>query len=125
MNDKRHGYGVCKYPSGDEYEGQWHEGERHGKGVLRYGSTGNSGEAVEENEKVLHSRSGDMYEGSFEYNEPHGMGRYTYHSGQVGRSRVGIAERMIGIFRFLRVLSAKARSMGQVSGWKRPQGLVH
>ena len=30
------GYGILKYPTGAVYEGGWHEGQRSGKGELKY-----------------------------------------------------------------------------------------
>lgn len=34
LNDKKHGYGVFRWPSGNYYEGEFCEDERHGKGRM-------------------------------------------------------------------------------------------
>ena len=33
---KRHGTGKYTYPNGDTYEGEWHQGQKHGKGVFTF-----------------------------------------------------------------------------------------
>ena len=36
VNNKRHGYGVRRYHSGNVYEGEWANNNRHGQGVMRW-----------------------------------------------------------------------------------------
>ena len=36
MYGKREGVGVCKYPDGRSYDGEWRDDKRHGKGTLTY-----------------------------------------------------------------------------------------
>ena len=31
-----HGYGTMKYSGGGEYNGDWKDGEKHGKGKMKY-----------------------------------------------------------------------------------------
>ena len=47
-----------------QYEGDWFQGKRHGKGTLYY-------------------RSGECYKGDFVLDRCHGMGQYTYANGDV------------------------------------------
>ena len=47
-----------------QYEGDWFQGKRHGKGTLYY-------------------RSGEVYKGDFVLDKCHGMGQYTYANGDV------------------------------------------
>ncbi len=53
---------VCNYADGSEYQGEWQDGKRHGKGILI-------------------SPEGDRYEGQFENNFAHGEGIYTWGDG--------------------------------------------
>ena len=36
VNNKRHGYGVRRYKSGNVYEGDWANNNRHGQGIMRW-----------------------------------------------------------------------------------------
>ena len=36
QKDKKHGYGVFEWESGNRYEGNYFEDERHGYGVMRW-----------------------------------------------------------------------------------------
>ena len=36
MRHKCHGHGFCVYPSGDKYEGPWHEGHRNGRATVSF-----------------------------------------------------------------------------------------
>lgn len=36
MSNKRHGYGVRRYRSGNVYEGEWANNNRHGQGIMRW-----------------------------------------------------------------------------------------
>ena len=36
QNNKRHGFGVRRYQSGNVYEGNWRDGLRNGKGTMRW-----------------------------------------------------------------------------------------
>jgi len=56
-----HGYGK-KYGSSEYYEGQWHEGLKHGMGTRTWSS-------------------GERYEGSWKENKRHGYGTQTYVDG--------------------------------------------
>ena len=56
-NGKRHGKGLLKWYDGGEYEGEWFDGKAHGKG------------------KFIH-KEGDSYEGNFTSNQTNGYGVY-------------------------------------------------
>lgn len=48
------GHGTFFEDSGDNYEGEWYEGKRHGKGRAVYGG------------RPIDGFGGDVYEGSWE-----------------------------------------------------------
>lgn len=54
--------GVCKYSSGDVYEGRWRDNRKSGKGSA-CGTLG-----------TLRYRSGDVYEGEFKSDQKSGEG---------------------------------------------------
>ena len=35
-NEERHGFGRAMLPNGDEYEGEYHKGKRHGSGIYTF-----------------------------------------------------------------------------------------
>lgn len=41
-NDEPHGYGVCEYPNGEVYEGNWRYGLKHGQGSMKMRGTAES-----------------------------------------------------------------------------------
>ena len=63
--DIYHGYGVLRHSNGSiMYEGEYHNGLRHGKGTL-------------------YLENGDTYSGMFRHNKYHGMGLLMHQNGQV------------------------------------------
>ena len=54
---QQHGHGTMKWTDGAVYQGQWQNGKRHGKGVMRYGSSDSTWE------------DGDVFEGIWRWNE--------------------------------------------------------
>lgn len=55
-NNKRNGFGLYTFPSGDQYEGQWRNDLMHGRGRMEWKS------------------DGTWYNGDWEYGIQHGMG---------------------------------------------------
>lgn len=62
----RMGFHVEVFPDGSRFEGQWHDGRRHGKGHMK-------------------CENGDVYEGEWLNGQPHGKGKlHAKHSKYVG-----------------------------------------
>lgn len=64
QTQRRHGYGVILYLSGNSYEGEWNQGNMHGSGRKKYAN-------------------GDLYEGNWVEGKRQGKGKYRYHQGHV------------------------------------------
>ena len=58
------GKGLCKYPNGAVYEGEWKDSDRHGFGICKY-------------------HNGDVYEGEWKDSNPHGFGIYRFKNGDI------------------------------------------
>ncbi|KAG8339259.1 central apparatus associated protein C1a-18 [Trypanosoma vivax] len=70
------------------YDGEWHEDEMHGKGVLNFLTTGDSYNGhfvrgVFEGHGTYVWSSGATYDGAWRMNRMHGLGTYTDASGKV------------------------------------------
>jgi hypothetical protein len=63
----KHGKGVKTWPWGDRYEGDFHDDEKHGLGIYTWG------------ERSLYA--GDRYEGGFVKDMRNGFGLYVWASG--------------------------------------------
>ena len=59
----RHGKGICKYPSGNVYDGEWENDKENGYGVYTW-------------------PNGDKYDGHFRNGLRNGRGTYTWPSGE-------------------------------------------
>eukprot|EP00658_Telonema_sp_P-2_P040214 TRINITY_DN28768_c0_g2_i2.p1 TRINITY_DN28768_c0_g2~~TRINITY_DN28768_c0_g2_i2.p1 ORF type:complete len:397 (+),score=84.45 TRINITY_DN28768_c0_g2_i2:115-1305(+) len=93
VSDLRHGFGKYEYPGGIyTYEGEWHEGQKHGRGLLRFADKGLWADCGSEYEGEFvngemtgfgHRRwkDGSSYEGDFVEGERHGVGVYTFADG--------------------------------------------
>ena len=57
-----HGQGTVTFPEGDNYEGDWENGEKHGQGTYIF-------------------QDGDKYVGEWNNGKKHGQGTYTYDDG--------------------------------------------
>merc|ERR1711959_527220 len=105
----QHGKGKAIYPNGDEYEGSYEEGKRHGYGVYKWvktqtdEETGAVSPAVdEEGNKVFQSNyagqyvanlkdgegvfeypDGSKYQGNWRHDKRHGDGVYCYPNGDI------------------------------------------
>lgn len=71
MNNKRHGYGVMQYPSGNSYEGEWRDDRKDGYGTMVW--------------KTLD----EVYTGHWHKNLPHGFGEHIW-----GESTVKTVKRL-------------------------------
>ena len=60
-----HGKGRYIFEDGETYEGNWKMGKKHGRGVISY------------------PRNGVRFEGLFENDLKHGKGRYVFADGQI------------------------------------------
>ena len=60
------GHGLCRWPDGSQYEGEWKNDQRVGKGKYRYDN-------------------GDVYEGDWFDDERNGYGTYTFADGDIYR----------------------------------------
>lgn len=63
-NGKRNGKGVMRYKNGRQYEGDWESDVRNGKGFERY-------------------PNGNSYFGNFQRGKAHGKGVYSWNNGEV------------------------------------------
>ncbi|MEO5331354.1 MAG: hypothetical protein H7839_04970 [Magnetococcus sp. YQC-5] len=76
--DCRNGMGTFRFDNGDEYSGEWHNGQRHGTGTYTYtngekyvGEWRNNQMA---GQGVFHYQDGTRYEGEWSNNQRHGQG---------------------------------------------------
>lgn len=84
-DDKRHGYGECKYDDGGYYLGFWYDDCWYGEGFVRYNSgdeyTGLFNKYMREGYGELIFKSGGFYKGIFHQNKCHGKGHFKYNDG--------------------------------------------
>ena len=57
LNDKREGKGIMKYNNGDIYDGDWENDKKVGNGKMKY-------------------KNGDIYEGEWKDDKKNGYGKY-------------------------------------------------
>eukprot|EP01022_Parablepharisma_sp_SALTPOND_P017774 TRINITY_DN2890_c0_g1_i1.p3 TRINITY_DN2890_c0_g1~~TRINITY_DN2890_c0_g1_i1.p3 ORF type:complete len:233 (+),score=40.31 TRINITY_DN2890_c0_g1_i1:81-779(+) len=87
INKKRNGKGVCKWPNGDEYDGDWKNDMFHGKGVFRsndgrvYDGNWRDGK-LEGYAKVIDPTTGCTIEGEFHNDLAHGHGKEVWIDGK-------------------------------------------
>jgi hypothetical protein len=62
--DVLEGQGVCRFPNGDAYWGDFHANEMHGLGTLRFAN-------------------GACFQGAWQHGKKHGHGRWKNAQGQV------------------------------------------
>ncbi|CAF0994686.1 unnamed protein product [Adineta steineri] len=80
--NKRHGYGICKFGNGENYEGEWFNDQTNGQGIRRFPS-GNRYEGSERNGKrhgygIYYVANGEKYQGNWADDKMHGSGKYTW-----------------------------------------------
>jgi hypothetical protein len=81
-NGQFHGRGILKFSNGDQFEGQWENGLQHGEG-LRTLANGTKYEGSFERgnrhgKGTCNYANGDTYVGDWENDKFHGIGTYTY-----------------------------------------------
>jgi hypothetical protein len=85
IHSRFHGHGVKSSPNGNNYFGNWKNGEKHGKGVKSYhnGDTyvGNWRNSKKHGQGVYTFFDGSSYEGNWKDDEKHGKGVYTFVDG--------------------------------------------
>ncbi|XP_078354008.1 radial spoke head 1 homolog isoform X2 [Oculina patagonica] len=86
--DERHGYGETLLPNGDEYQGEYQNGKRHGMGKYTFvkGRARYEGEYVEDlrsGQGIFWYPDGSVYEGAWATGERNGYGVYTYINGDI------------------------------------------
>jgi hypothetical protein len=82
-NGLRHGKGTYQfYPSGAQYVGEWKKGAKHGKGKLNYPDGSCYWGDFKHNKRQGFGKNcyhnGDTYEGTWNNNVRHGVGTYNY-----------------------------------------------
>lgn len=82
----KHGAGKITYISGNEYQGQFHNGLKHGKGQFIYASNqsvykGQWKDDLKHGQGIQTWTTGAKYEGKFHQNKKHGQATYTMANG--------------------------------------------
>jgi hypothetical protein len=97
----KHGYGVCLYPNGDVYIGQYDNGRKQGKGAYIYKVKKNSIKAfycgewnnnMKEGKGYMLYPNGNRYMGYWKNNLMHGKAKVTYINGDsyIGEFKNGV-----------------------------------
>jgi radial spoke head protein 1 len=85
---KRHGFGRAILPNRDQYEGDYRNGLRHGRGCYIFKKNGARYEGewkkgLKHGHGKFHYPDGSVYCGEWKENKKHGSGKYTYDNGDV------------------------------------------
>jgi len=87
---ERHGEGKATLPNGDNYEGSYEHGLRHGFGTYKFSSTGTGARYIGEYHRgkrngkgKMYYPDGSIYDGQWADNQRNGQGNYTYANGDV------------------------------------------
>jgi len=86
---QKHGNGKMKYDNGNEYDGQWKNNKRDGKGTTKYTPSGNVYTGTWKTGKrhgfgVFHiNKTGDVYRGNWAHGLKSGAGVYEYADGEL------------------------------------------
>jgi len=81
----RHGFGVCVWPDGSRYEGQWRYGTMTGKGTFTFKGNKYVGmwlNGKKHGQGKLVYADGSVYEGEFKNDKKHGYGKLKTLSGE-------------------------------------------
>ena len=86
----RHGKGVCEWPNGDKYEGDFRFDVMWGWGRFKWAATADVYEgqfkgAERVGKGVLWQRDGAMYSGHWHNSQPHGLGVHMLSDGTFSR----------------------------------------
>jgi len=86
FNGNRHGHGTLTFADGSEYVGEWECNQQHGIGTRRWNNgdiyTGQYSKGKRTGEGRFYFANGDLYTGHWDNGVMHGFGRYYYSSGQ-------------------------------------------
>jgi len=92
-NNRKHGYGVQIFPSGEKYEGQWGNGLRHGEGTfwvpsgkaqrLRKVYVGGWKDDKRHGRGTCFFKNGEFFQGSWDQGKMHGHGTLRYANGDL------------------------------------------
>lgn len=92
-DNKKNGYGVQVYPSGEKYEGQWSNGLRHGEGTywvpvgkaqrLRKVYVGGWKDDKRHGRGTCFFKNGEFFQGQWDQGKMHGQGTLRYESGDL------------------------------------------
>jgi hypothetical protein len=86
FNGNRHGQGTLQFADGSEYVGEWECNLQHGIGTRRWNNgdcyTGQYKNGKRTGESRFYFANGDMYVGAWKEGVMEGFGRYYYASGQ-------------------------------------------
>lgn len=84
---QRDGFGRTLLPNGDQYEGQYRDGFRHGKGTYQFVSGAQYSGDWKKNAKHGNGKfnfpDGSSYCGNWKDNKMHGLGKYSYSNGDI------------------------------------------
>jgi len=91
--NKKNGYGVQVFPSGEKYEGQWNDGARNGEGTI-WVPVGKAGKLRKlyvggwKNDKrhgrgTCFFKTGEFFQGFWDEGLMHGQGTLRYHNGDL------------------------------------------
>ena len=82
---KIHGLGTLHFANGHTYIGHWHDQKRHGRGRFRFAGgdeyLGDFHANAMEGQGVMTYANGNRYEGNWRNNQPHGQGTYEFANG--------------------------------------------
>ena len=88
-NGQFHGKGILTFPNGDIYDGYFKDDVYHGEGTMKYISgasyTGGWKHGVEDGMGTLTFQNGITYEGGFKDGEHHGFGTINWPNGTIFR----------------------------------------
>lgn len=92
-SNKKHGYGVQVFPSGEKYEGQWGNGLRNGEGTfwapaghakkLKKVYVGGWQDDKRHGRGTCFFKNGEFFQGSWDHGKMHGQGTLRYANGDL------------------------------------------
>ncbi|HLP14459.1 MAG TPA: hypothetical protein VK177_21190 [Flavobacteriales bacterium] len=83
--DCENGFGTFQWKSGNVYEGNWKNGEKHGKGILTFADksvyNGEFKDGKRHGKATMKWADGNVYTGAYEDDKRSGFGKMTYSGG--------------------------------------------